>query len=347
MDLDGIKKLIRLNKIGQALNEISKLTKKLSSELEASTIILQSRLVEYEQNAINGAANDTDFNKIKTAILMHLNTIIDQTDGKGEILTETNETLLIENSYAFIDRVSFRNIIKDALKSDVGKLIFINSTPKTGMSYLEKYLEHLEQKNKLIQFIPINIPSLLENPNPGKGVSLAKYISLYSKAEIVFNDTDDDQYKFAQLITKLKESFEKRSTIPLFFLHDFHRLSIITPDLLNLIYNIAITIRRKFPKSIFIIAGLNCELMSNWHSELEQFFPIYPLESISEENIIECLSSIFDRYEEKISILINGQITKNKYIEEMIFRLIPEKHKIDLVDVGDKIRKHLIELKKI
>lgn len=347
MDLKTIKILVRRNKIKQALDEISKLTIKLSSELEISTNMLISRLKDYERKKVNGTSRPIEFNDIKESVLEHIDIIYEQTDGKGEILAETNETLLRENSYPFIDRASFRKIIKDALQSDVGKLIFISSLPKTGMSYLGKYLEQLEQKNKQIQFIPFDIPSLLENPNFGKGVSLAKYISLYSKAEIIFNDTDDEQYKFAQLLTKLKESFEKRATIPLFFLHDFHRLSIITPDLLNLIYNIALTIRRRFPKSIFVIAGLNCELMSNWHSELEQFFPIYPLENIKEEDITACLSCIFDRYEEKICTLGNDQTTKDKFIEGMISRLIPEKPKIDLADVGDKISRLLIELKKI
>lgn len=346
MDLKIIRELVLVNVV-EALNEIGKLTIRLSSELEINTNMLKSRLKEYGWSKINGTNDIKDFNKIIEDAFKLIDTIDEQTDGEGELLTETNETLLIENSYPFIDRIFFRNIIKDALDSDVGKLIFINDTPKTGMSYLEKYLEHLEGKNKQILFIPIHIPSLLENPNPCKGVNLAKYISLYSKTEIVFNDTDDDQYKFAQLLTKLKESFEKRATIPLFFLHDFHRLSIITPDLLNLIYNIALTMRRRFPKSIFIITGLNCELMSNWHSELEPFFPIYSLENIKEENITECLSSIFDRYEEKIYKLGNGQTTKDEYIKGMILRLIPEKPKIDLADVGNKIRKHLIELKKI
>jgi hypothetical protein len=347
MDLNDIKELIGLNRVKDALDEISKLTKRLSSELAINTVLLQSRFKDYEDNVLAGIASKKDFNKIKVDILKHVKNIDEQTDGKGEILAKTDETLLIENSYAFIDRAAFRNIIKDALQSDVGKLIFITDLPKTGMSYLEKYLIHLGQQNKQIQIIPIDIHSHLENPNPAKGVSLAKYISLYSEVDIVFNDTDDEQYKFAQLLTKLKESFEKRSTIPLFFLHDFHRLSIVTQDLLKLIYNVALTVRNRFPKSIFVITGLNCELMSNWHSELEQFFPVYSLENIKEENITECLSCIFDRYKDKIFSLGNSQITKDEYIEGMILRLIPEKPKIDLAIVGSKISNHLIALKKI
>jgi hypothetical protein len=185
----------------------------------------------------------------------------------------------------------------------------------------------------------------LDDPNPSKGVRLARVISEQVGLEINLKDNDEDIFKFVRFTTKLRESLSNHNKIPIFFLHDFHRMTIIPDDLMKFIYNVALNIRNNFPKSLFIVAGLNCESLPNWHSELRQVFPIYNIENIEESTIKECLNCIFDKYKNKVFQLGNGQITKIEYIDKMISILIPEKPKINLAFVGSKISDHLIALK--
>lgn len=346
MEPQEIRKLIKSDNVKDAIAETIKLTENLSPSLSTSAVLLNSRYEDFQNDEIDGtSAGNSEINSIKRSVLMLLLKIEECTNNKGEIISDTQDTLLSDCSFPFVDRLAFRNILKTALQTNGAKMIFVKGDPKSGMSYLEKYLIHLGQKNSLYQIVPIEIPYYLDDSNPFKGVRLAKYISEFIGLKIKLNDSEEDQFKFVRFTTKLRENLSTQTKIPIFFLHDFHRMAIIPDDLIKFIFSIALTIRNNFPKSIFIIAGLNCELLPNWHTDLKQVYPVYSIENIDEQSIRSCLNSIFEKFQTKIFQTGNGQITKDEYIEGMIFRLIPDKLKIDVTSVGSKISEHLYILK--
>jgi len=346
MEIDEIQTLLIGNVyLMEAIEETIQLAEKLSTGLRNHALILKSRLEGYQLKGTVGINVSSDIAQVQLDLMNFLELIKELTNSKGEIVTSTKETLLIESSFPFIDRITFRKLIKETLQLNEAKMIFVKGDPKSGMSYLEKYLMHLSKKNKLYQIIPIEIPYYLDDPLPCKGVRLAKFLSEHIGLSINLNETEDDLFKFIRFTTKLKESLSLQDKIPIFFIHDFHRLAIIPDDLIKFIFNIAITIRNNFPKSIFIIAGLNCELLPNWHTDLRQLCPIYSVEHVDEQAIKDCLGAIFDKYKNRVFKIFKEQVSKDDYIEGMMLKLVPDMAKIDLASLNLKIMDHLNALK--
>ena len=342
MLISDLKLLIESNKISLAIDELIKMTRNLSNGLYQQSALLKIRLNKIE----NEDSDETEQDIIK-AIFVLIERIEELTDESGALQMMLTDTLVVEDSYPFIDRLQFRNILKGVLEKEGSTMIFVQGAPRSGMSHLEKYLLQLSQNNKIFEVIPIDIPATLDDPFPFKGVRLAQYMSILLSLNESLEKEESDQFKFMRFMKSLQANLSERLTIPIVFMHDFHKMNLVPPDMQKLILSIALVLRNHYPRSVFIIAGLNCEDLPNWHTDLKQVCPVYVIEGIDKQAVMDCLSSIFSKYKERIFKLGDAEISEKDYVEGMLARLIPVENQIDLSTVGSLLSEHLIQLKKV
>lgn len=312
------------------------------------TIMLSNDLKKYNHKVVKGTATDLEINILREKILIlaeNLDThnIELDTGNMDELLSSS---LLIEDSFPFLDRGNFREKVKKALTSNKADVILVNGEPKSGMSYLEKFLNNISNNLDIITFIPIEIPAVLGDPDIILGEKLAKSILNEVGLEIDFDVEENEQFKFKQFINKLKECVVKENKMPVFFMHDFHKIEDNNDNLLEFIFTLIKSLKNDFPKCLFIIAGFNYQNIRHWHSDLKFTTSVYNIEQIEVDHVKTCLSKIFLKYEDKIR-LINGfdNITLDEYIEGMVNSLIEDSSKIDISSIGLGISEHLLALK--
>lgn len=345
--LDQMTDLIGLDKIEEVLEELIPLARTMSGGFHIQSVELKRRFVNMENKAVDEGSQDPAARAaLSAAILRFINSIKDITNESGEIKALCAEYLLNGKKTLFADRTSFRRIIQENVQSDGAKLIFVTGVAKSGMSYLENYLIHLEKMNDLFEVIRINIAQELDNPDLFNGVSLAKLLSIKLSLDINFDSSEAEQFKFERFMTKMKESLDANSKIPFVFIHDFHRIALVTEDIYRFIYKIADAFIVDFPKVIFIIAGLKPEMIPNWHNTLRNYHPVYEIEKVDETNLLECLKSIFESYNNKIQSTLQDTITEEEYIENMMAKLVPTPSNVDISYVGTTISDHLYILNK-
>ncbi|WP_111707722.1 hypothetical protein [Lutibacter citreus] len=318
------------------------------SVFKPRVIILSSELNKYKQDEVNLVEDVKDLNKIRLEIItlsqqMDVHHIELDTENINELLACS---LLIEDSFPFIDRTKFRDKIKNALASNKADVILVNGEPRSGMSYLEKFLRNISTSLDILTFVPIEIPAVLGDPDIILGEKLAKSILNEIGLEIEFDTEENEQFKFKQFINKLKKCVKEENKVPVFFLHDFHKIEDNNDNLLEFIFTLIKSIKNDFPKCIFIIAGFNYQNIRHWHSDLKFTTPVYNIEKIQVDDVKKCLSKIYLKYETKIHA-IDGfdNITLDEYIDGMISMLIEDSNKIDISAIGLGISEHLLALK--
>lgn len=342
--IDEINLLIGQNKISEAIEIIVPLTKTLSRGLYNIAFHLQARLAGFENDEIDGIADPTDKQRIISATIKLLSKIESNINETGEVVALCQEYLLHGKKIPFVDRGKFKDLLKENLGSDGAKLIFVTGDPKSGMSYLENYLIHLAKLNTLFDVVRINAAIELDDPEAFKGFNLAKLLSIKFGLDINFDLSEKDQFKFERFITKLKEKLEDHMKIPIVFIHDFHRMMANIEDIKKLLYRIADEFRQDFPKVIFIIAGLDPESLPNWYDVLRFSCPVYEIENIEENNIRDCLKSIYSNFGGKIELILSDSVTEEEYIESMIAKLTEAP--LNIASVGSTISEHLYILNK-
>lgn len=347
MNIDEVKNvLVATDRIMEALEIIIPFAKSLSGGMYNEALQFKARMENIQNSEMMlGDSDIKERNKVRLAILDFLSQIEHYVNKKGDINAYCQDFIVNVNDIQlpFVDRIRFRQLLMDNMQSDGAKLIFVKGVTKSGMSYLENYLIHLCKINPLYNLVRINVPVELEDPELTNGVSLAKSISIVLNLDIDWEITEKDQFKFTRFVSKLKEAIEKYSTIPIVFMHDFHKMSAVPPDINKFILKIADAFIGSFPKTIFIIAGLELESLPNW-SDLKRFFPVYDIENINQDNIRDCLRSIFKSYNQDIERIMNQQLNEDVYIATMLAKLVPDTSKIDIASVGSSIADHLYTL---
>jgi len=133
---------------------------------EENITLLSSDLNKYKIDKINSVATDLQINTWRLNIV----NLAQKMESFSAGLDEDNMTdliscsLLINDSFPFIDRSNFRDKIKSAIASDKADIILVKGAPKSGMSYLEKFLRNVSNSLEVLTLIPIEIPAVLGEP---------------------------------------------------------------------------------------------------------------------------------------------------------------------------------------
>ncbi len=311
-------------------------------------VVLRSLYTEYEREALMNIDRDSELNELKLNVIEFARRLDGYQkdfapDNLKELLTST---LLLNDSFPFVDRLKFRNKIEKALYSNEANFIFVEGESKSGMSYLEKYLSNLTRNLQLLSFVPIEIPAVLGVPDIILGERLAKTILNRMGVPIDFDEDESDQFKFIQFINLLKFHIKETNKIPVFFLHDFHKIEDASNNLLEFIFTLINSLRNDFPKCLFILAGFRYTNIRHWHNDLRFTTQVYKIEAVSVEDIKLCLSAIFDKYEQPIKKIFEvEELDKDKYINGMLPQFVDEKNNIDIPGLGLRISEHLMALK--
>jgi len=259
-----------------------------------------------------------------------------------------NSQLLMNNSYPFADRSNFRNIVRQAMKVPSAQVILVDGIPKSGMSHLGKFLQHSLSDIDIIEFYPFNVGGILDEPESSLGEILATSIAIDLGLDIDFSKFSQDLFKFKQFFTKLKDRISSSNTVPIFFLHDFHKAQDNNQSLLSFVQILIEKVYGDFPKSIFILAGLKFTLIPRWVDDLEFMLDdqIYNMEPVSAGDIETCMRCIFAEYENKIAETAEGgKITEEEYVTEILDELLGVERNVNLVKVGRRISRLLTRFK--
>lgn len=348
MIVDKVNTLLGLNKLEEAISLLLLSSAGPLSKYKSSSTLLLGRFNQYKQDVIDGVGKDEVVNQVKLDVIQLAQTL----DTFGAGLTDNNITellacsLVIEDSFPFIDRTQFRKKIKKALLSENANVILVQGTSQSGMSYLEKYLKNIADNLSIFTLVPMEIPAILGEPDIILGEKLAKSILNKVGVQIQFDPDGNEQFKFTQFINSLKDRVKDDEKIPLFFLHDFHKIEDNNENLLEFIFALIHSIRNDLPKCIFVIAGFNYNNIRNWHNDLKFTTPVYNIEDIKIEDVKVCLTHIFSKYENKIRAAQGFEnISEEEYINGMIEQLGADKDAINIATVGLGIAEHLMALK--
>ncbi|MDF1696866.1 MAG: hypothetical protein P1U56_13575 [Saprospiraceae bacterium] len=345
MNIEDLRTLVQNNKTEESIEFLKKFSVGPLKPFLNSLIILRARFDEFNKNQIVNIPQVENLNSIHKTILDIAEEMADHAVPTEEIENLIESRLLLENSFPFIDRKKFRTSIQKKLATDKAHIFLVSGQPKSGMSHLEKFLKNLSENLKVITLIPCDIPQILDEPNMHLGEKLAKFISFSMNMEVNFDDTENAQFKFIQFINKLKEKIRSENRVPVFFLHDFHKINERNENLLEFIFMLITSINSDFPKSIFIVAGLNFENLRNWHNDLRFTTEIYKMESVKIEDLKRCLSIIYEEYKGEIQEKLNQPITKEEYLEQMVQKLTQEGEPLNIKTIGESLSDHLFTLK--
>jgi hypothetical protein len=249
--------------------------------------------------------------------------------------------LLRNNIFPFINRNNFRKEFATRLNSNSAKVIFVNGTPRSGMSYLGKFLNDICDKTSLFELYDIEVPYYLDSEDKLNGVTLAKAIAAKFDFDDELVDNRGDKFKFVRFANRLTDVMAERNHIPILFLHDFHRIPVLD-EINSLFYELLSLITKKLPNIVVVIAGFESSNIKNWHNELKYMVKSYNLETIIESDVDVFLSVVYDKYEDKINAL-GAPLTKTDYIDNMKAELMPD-NAIDIAFVGEMLADHLFKL---
>jgi hypothetical protein len=343
---ETINELVGNDKIKEALDLLRTASKPFPPAYLSRVVNLQGDLTRYINAEANGTEEIKELRRIRSAVTDLNLELQSRTYEDGECLTSSSESLVIDYSYPFIDRESFRKKLATALKQLKPKMIFVEGLEQSGMTYLENYVIHLGEQCSNYSVISIDASKELYDPNPAKGVVLARLLA--TKLDVTIDLTRDDtsQFKFEGFITKLKEKISGMTQTPVVFIHDFHKLEVMQ-DVHNLIVRLTDAFRQgNFPKIIFIIAGMKAERLPGWQLNMRMICPVYDTgEAVSVDHVRSCLVSVFKKYGDTIAELGGGPISEADYVEGMIAQLIPEPPNVNLVQVGKELQNHLFDIK--
>lgn len=249
--------------------------------------------------------------------------------------------LLRQNIFPFINRHNFRKQLSERLETNKAKVIFVNGEPRSGMSYLGKFLNDICDKTSLFEFYDIDVPYYLSSEELLNGVTLAKAIAAKFDFDDELEDERGDKFKFVRFANRLTQAIESHESTPILFLHDFHKIPVLD-EINSLFFELLDLITKKMPNIVVIIAGFECENIRNWHSELKYLVKACDLDQITDLDVEYMLEIIFQEYQDKINAL--GQpMTKDVYIENMKAKLMPDQN-IEIAVIGELLADHLYKL---
>ncbi len=289
-------------------------------------------------------AQHPDFLKFKTNIQEVFDfTKDDITTNISVSLNKRNfdSYLLRHNIFPFVDRHNFRTQLAKRLETDKAKVIFVNGEPRSGMSYLGKFLNDICDKTGLFELFDVEVPYYLDSEDKLNGVSLAKAIAAKFNFDDELEDDRGDKFKFVRFATRLSQVIEEQNSIPILFLHDFHKIPVLD-EINSLFFELLSLITNKLPNIVVIIAGFECENIRNWHSELKYMVKTLDLDPIKEKDVDYILNLIFEEYQDKINAL-GAPITKDVYIDNMKAKLMPNQE-IEIATIGELLADHLFKL---
>ena len=326
--------------VGQCVNSLS--------IFKPNAILFQATYTRYNRDHVDGINRDSELNQLAIQVIRFANEL-----EKFEYHLEPandervlSKTLLFNDSFPFVDRKEFRKQIAKALTSENSDVIFVEGESKTGMSYLEKFLNEITRKLDKILLVPLEMPAVLGMPDIIQGEKLAKSLLNKLGVSIKFDQEENEQFKFTQFFNCFKEEIKSTNKIPIFFLHDFHKIEHSNENLLEFIfYLLKNRHHNDFPKCIFVLAGFNYNNIRLWANEFRFTTEVYKIEPISQEDIEICLSKIFKKYSPRIKALLEEEITEEKYIEGMIKKLVGDEEKINIPNLGLRMTEHLYSLK--
>lgn len=345
MNINDVRTLIVNNKVEESIELLEKASVGLLNSFVDTINLLTSRIKMFRQHEILGTAQTENINDIKKSILDIAQEMVNTTPPQDIIIELIESKLLIRNSFPFIDRKKFRRSIKRKLTTDEAHIFLVNGAPKSGMSHLGKFLEHLSENLKVITLIPCDIPQILDEPHMHLGDKLAKYMTFSMNMEANFDENENAQFKFIQFINKLKDKIRSENRVPVFFLHDFHKINDRNENLLEFIFMLINSINSDFPKAIFILAGLNYENLRNWHNDLKFTTEIYNMEVAKIDDLKKCLISIYKEYNEEIEDFLEMPITEEEYLDIMIEKLVEDENSLNIQSIGKGLSNHLLKLK--
>lgn len=318
------------------------------SIFQTQAVLFQSTYSEYYRDKLMDIDRTSELNILKLRLIEFAQDLDGyqkdfEPDNLQEVLTST---LLLNDSFPFVDRLKFRNKFEQALQSNQATVIFVEGESRSGMSYIEKYLSNVTNKLELLLFVPLEIPAVLGVPDIILGEKLAKSILNNLGIPIDFDDKENEQFKFVQFINTLKRHIKEKNRLPVFFLHDFHKIEDANNNLLEFIFTLLNSLKNDFPKCLFIIAGFNYTNIRHWHNDLRFTTQVYKIESISIEDVKTCLSAIFQKYEQAIKKIFQVEkIDENDYIQGILPKLVDDENNIDIPRLGLRISEHLLALK--
>ena len=345
MKINDVRTLVENNKTEESIDLLKTASVGLLNSFTDTVNLLMSRIKLFRQHQIDGTMQTENLNNIHMAILQLAQEMVDFAPPEDIIVELIESKLLIRNSFPFIDRKKFRRSIKRKLTADEAHIFLVKGEPKSGMSHLGKYLRHLSDKLKVITLITCDIPQILDEPHMHLGEKLAKYMSFSMDMEVNFDENENAQFKFVQFITKLKDKISSENKVPVFFMHDFHKINDRNENLLEFVLKLITSINGDFPKAIFILAGLNFENLRNWHDDLRFTTEIYTMEAANLDDLKNCLSIIYKEYQEEIQDILNQPMTEEEYLEEMVNTLVEDENNLNIQSIGESLSNHLFTLK--
>jgi len=363
MAFDKIKFLITNNKFKDALVKIKELCVGPLHNFFMTAEMLEGRVNEFNLMDIQGVEEAKEKNRIRKDLLSFVHLLQTNSPHDDQIEELLRCKLVFDNTMPFIDRKQFREKINTLIAAEKAQIVLIEGEPKSGMSHLEKFLAHVTTNLAMCKLHSFEIPGILDEPDSNLGEALAKAIALDLDLDINLDSDDKDQFKFIQFLTKLREKLRSEKEIPIFFFHDFHHIEDSNDGLLKFVYMLINSITKEFPKSIFILAGMDYSNLKNWHSDLK--FRLrkarYSMESVMEEDVKLCLESVFGVYGKQIirsaaegisadelTKLENDEEAMNQakkeYVQSSLQTLVPDPQNINIDEVGQQIMNFIYEL---
>jgi len=343
-----VKAFVQAAELEDSLNLLDAMMTGLLKGFEDRLSLLRTLLNLIKNKPMSDADRDAELLKLGSKILDFARDFCEARDAEAVIEQQFASQLLIDNSFPFADRTNFRGMLRNAMDASKAQIILVDGAPKSGMSHLEKFIQHSFSEAKFVEFHPFNVGGILDEPECSLGETLATSMAVDCGLDIDFSKLSQDQFKFSQFFTQLKEKISSSDTVPIFFLHDFHKAQDNNQSLLAFVQILIERVYRDFPKAIFILAGLKYTLIPRWVNDFEFMLGnrIYHMELVSEADIEACLRCIFAEYEDDIAQAAEGgEITEDDYITEVIDELLGEDRTVVLADVGRKISRLLFNFK--
>ena len=348
MDYNHVRTLLGNNKLKEAVDLLLEHGKGPMNIHEAQILNFQRRLSEYKKVVeIDKRTHHENLNDIEHSIKTFIDRVESKQLDEGKLDELINSLLLIDSGVPFIDRSGFRDHLKTVLNSEKPQIICIEGEERSGMSHLEYYLQHLNDELEIFNFIPLDIPEILDEPDTLGGEILAQMIAYEFGIAVDFSSDEKALFKFTQFITTLKEKVANDERVPLFFMHDFHHIKKRNDNLYDFISLLISKLRSSFPRSVFIIAGMDYKSMDKWR-KIRNYVKIYRMEQAAETDTDKCLRHIYSVYKDEIIDLFQGKhdaITEEQYVEYMLDELRKDNQELKIDLLGEKLEDHLYALK--
>ncbi|WP_143754171.1 hypothetical protein [Chryseobacterium sp. 52] len=343
----NIQEFIIQSKLKEAFNVLKGRFHDYLSILQKRTLkLIEANFNEILNREIDGTISTEEASIAKTninkRILELLDLVVNDSEKAQSRFNILHENLIRSFKYSFLGRIDFRKEIIAQADEKNSKILFIEGTPKSGMSYLEQFLRHFSEINNDmdIRIVPINMGNMLNIPGENKSAKILEILFASIGSDLPLGD---DTIKFIRLENALREQVNNKVMF-LFFFHDFHKAIFIPEDIYRLIYELI----TRSSNSLFIFSGLDYKAIPNCN-DVKNLFEFYriPVNEPTPDIIEECFHKIFDKYKENIFNSLEGrQITKEDYYSNISKKIFSDHQKLDICTVGDIINDHLFHLKR-